>query len=122
LHFAEHNLTSFAKTATEKPVSDMKFGDRRDCDRLVERIRDRISDLKDQKKIADAVKLRTDYLLTQVTYAEETATVPQSEAFASILPQVPGLTGHAPLNRASDSPIRVNVLASDYWDVLKYLL
>jgi hypothetical protein len=121
LHFSEHNLASFAKTATEKPVSDMKFGDRRDCDRLVDRIRGRISDLKDQKQIADAVKVRTDYLLTQVTYNEETSTVPQSEIFASIPPQVPGLTGGAPLNRSSDAPVRVNVLASDFWDVLKYL-
>jgi chromosome segregation ATPase len=121
VHFSEHNLASFAKTATEKPVSDMKFGDRRDCDRLVERIRGRISDLKDQKVIADAVKLRTDYLLTQVTYSEETSTVPQSEAFASIPAQVPGANGGMPLNRASDAPTRVNVLASDFWDVQKYL-
>ena len=121
VHFSEHNLASFAKTATEKPVSDMKFGDRRDCDRLVERIRGRISDLKDQKVIADAVKLRTDYLLTQVTYSDETSTVPQSEALASIPARVPGANGGMPLNRASDAPTRVNVLASDFWDVQKYL-
>ena len=82
-----------------------EFGDRRDCDRLVDRIRGRIGDPKDQRKIADSVKLRTDYLLTQVTYEEEAATVPQSEALASIPPQVPGASGGAPLNRASDSPI-----------------
>jgi len=121
LHFSEHNLTALAKSATEKPVSDLKFGDRRDCDRLVDRIRSRISELNNQKQIADSVKLRTDYLLTQVSYNEETSTVPQIDALESIPPQLPGQSAGAPLNRASDAPVRVNVLASDYWDVLKVL-
>jgi hypothetical protein len=121
LHFSEHNLVTFAKTATEKPVGDMKFGDRRDCDRLVERIRGRITELKDQKTIADAVKLRTDYLLSQVRYGDDTSAVPTAECFTSIPPQVPGATGGAPMNRASDAPLRINVLADDFWDVLRVL-
>jgi hypothetical protein len=47
--------------------------------------------------------------------------VPHAEAFASIPPQVPGVTGGAPSNRASDAPLRINVLADDYWNVLKVL-
>jgi len=121
LHFAEHNLASSAKASTERPVSDMKFGDRRDCDRLVDRIRSRLSELKDQKQIADAVKLRTDYLLSVATYSDESSSVPLSEAFASIPPHVPGLT-ETPSKRASDAPLRINVLADDYWDVLKILV
>lgn len=119
LHFSEHSLVTFAKAATEKPVGDMKFGDRRDCDRLVERIRGRLSDLKDQKTIADSVKLRTDYLLTQVSYTDDSTAIPLAEAFASIVPKVPGA---APMNRASDAPIRINVLADDYWNLLNILV
>lgn len=121
LHFSEHNLASLAKEATQKPVGDMKFGDRRDCDRLVDRIRARIGEIKDQKQVADAVKLRTDYLLTQARYNDDSTAVPLAEAFASILRQVPGPSGPAPANRASDAPLRVNVLAEDYWDVLEVL-
>ena len=32
VHFSEHDLASLSKTATERAVGDMKFGDRRDCD------------------------------------------------------------------------------------------
>jgi len=123
LHFAEHNLVNFAKSATEKPVADMKFGDRRDCDRLVERIRGRIGELDDQKAMADAVKVRTDHLLTQVSYADEKTPVPLSEAFAGIPPEVPSTGGDGvQRQRASDAPLRVNVLSDDYWDVLRFLL
>jgi len=123
LHFAEHNIVNFAKTATEKPVADMKFGDRRDCDRLVERIRGRISELDDQRAIADAVKVRTDHLLIEVSYPDEKSTVPLSDTFAGIPPEVPKTASDGvQQKRASDAPLRINVLADDYWDVLKVLL
>lgn len=122
LHFSEHNLVTFAKTATEKPVGDMKFGDRRDCDRLVERIRGRLGEIKDQKTIADAVKLRTDHLLTQVSYTDDSTAIPLVESFTSIPPEVAGAPSGTPQKRASDAPLRINVLADDYWDVLRVLL
>ena len=56
VHFSEHDLASLAKTSTERAVADMKFGDRRDCDRMVERIREKIEELKQQKTFADQVK------------------------------------------------------------------
>ncbi len=123
LHFAEHNLVNFAKAATEKQVADMKFGDRRDCDRIVERIRGRIRELDEQKVIADFVKVRTDHLLSEVSYADEKTSVPLSEGFAGIPPEVRRAVGDgAQQKRASDAPLRVNVLADDYWNVLKVLL
>ena len=47
--------------------------------------------------------------------------MPLSEAFTSISPHVPGLT-ETPSKRASDAPLRINVLTDDYWDVLKFLV
>jgi hypothetical protein len=122
LHFAEHNLASFAQMSTQRPVGDMKFGDRRDCDRLVERIRARIGDLRDQKKTADGVKVRTDFLLTQVRYTTETDSVPQAESLDVIAPQVPAAGEGIQNKRASDAPLRLNVLSEDYWDLLSVLL
>ncbi len=79
VHFSEHDLASLAKTSTERPVGDMKFGDRRDCDRMVERIREKIEELKQQKTLADQVKRRTDLLLTEVKYRNDTDSVPSIE-------------------------------------------
>ena len=80
VHFSEHDLASLAKTATERAVGDMKFGDRRDCDRMVERVREKIEEVKQQKTLADHVKKRADQLLAEVKYRNETDSVPTVES------------------------------------------
>jgi len=122
VHFAEHDLASLAKTATERAVGDMKFGDRRDCDRMVERVREKIEELKQQKTLADHVKRRADQLLTEVKYRNDTDSVPTIESVQLIGRIVGGQANDAELaRRISDAPLRVNVLADDYWDLLDVL-
>jgi hypothetical protein len=123
LHFSEHDLASLAKTATERAVGDMKFGDRRDCDRMVERIRERIEALKVQKTLADPVKKRADQLLSEAKYRSDTDTVPMVECAESIQRTVVGTKplGDDLTRRATDAPLRLNVLADDYWDLFSVL-
>ena len=119
VHFAEHDLASLAKTSTERAVADMKFGDRRDCDRMVERIREKIEELKQQKTFADQVKRRTDVLLAEIKYRNETDSVPGVETL-QLISRTPGMQASETdlSRRASDAPLRINVLADDYWDLL----
>jgi hypothetical protein len=122
VHFAEHDLASLAKTATERAVGDMKFGDRRDCDRMVERVREKIEELKQQKMLADHVKKRADQLLTEVKYRNETDSVPTVESVQLISRAAGGQASETDLaRRVSDAPLRLNVLADDYWDLLDVL-
>jgi hypothetical protein len=120
VHFSEHDLALLAKTSTEKAVADMKFGDRSDCDRMVERIREKIEELKQQKTFADHVKRRTDLLLGEVKYRNETDSVPAVESVQLTPRMSAGAQGDGPemTRRASDAPLRVNVVADDYWDLL----
>jgi hypothetical protein len=122
LHFSEHDLASLAKTATERAVADMKFGDRRDCDRMVERIRERIEELKQQKTLADQVKKRADQLLAEVKYRNDTDSVPTVEC-AEYISRVLGPSSPEQdlTRRSSDAPLRINVLADDYWDLFSVL-
>jgi len=119
MHFSEHDLASLAKTSTERAVGDMKFGERHDCDRMVERIREKIEELKQQKTFADQVKRRTDLLLSEVKYRNDTDSVPDIECL-QVVSRTPG--AHVSeldlARRASDAPLRINVLADDYWDLL----
>jgi hypothetical protein len=119
VHFAEHDLASLSKTSTERPVGDMKFGDRRDCDRMVERVREKIEELKQQKTLADQVKRRTDLLLTEVKYRNDTDSVPSVES-VQLVSRNPGAhVSEMDLSRrTSDAPLRINVLADDYWDLM----
>lgn len=122
VHFSEHDLASLAKTSTERAVGDMKFGDRRDCDRMVERIREKIEELKQQKTLADQVKRRADQLLTEVKYRSDTDSVPTIDSL-QLISRTAGVQANELelARRASDAPLRVNVLADDYWDVLSVL-
>ncbi len=122
VHFSEHDLASQAKTATERAVGDMKFGDRRDCDRLVERIREQIEGLKQQKTLADHVKKRADLLLTQLKYRNDTDSVPNIDCL-QLISRNPGVqaTETELARRTSDAPLRVNVLADDYWQLLSVM-
>jgi hypothetical protein len=123
VHFSEHDLASLSKTATERAVGDMKFGDRRDCDRMVERVREKIEELKQQKTLADQVKKRADQLLTDVKYRNETDSVPTVDCL-QLIGRAPGApTGDPadPARRSSDTPLRINVLADGYWDLLDVL-
>jgi hypothetical protein len=118
VHFAEHDLASLAKAATERAVGDMKFGDRRDCDRMVERVREKIEELKQQKTLADLVKRRADQLLTETKYRNDTDSVPTIECLQLIGLNAGVGAAEDLTRRASDAPLRINVLADDYWDLL----
>jgi hypothetical protein len=122
VHFAEHDLASLARTATERAVGDMKFGDRRDCDRMVERVREKIEELKQQKTLADQVKKRADQLLAETKYRNDTDSVPTIDCM-QLISRNPGVqaTELEMSRRASDAPLRINVLADDYWDLLAVL-
>ena len=116
----DHDLASLAKTSTQRPVGDMKFGDRRDCDQMVERIRAKIGELKQQKTLADQVKRRTDLLLVDAHYRNDTDTVPDVDS-VQLIPRVAGAQlSTVMIHKArlsNDAPLRINVVADDYWDL-----
>lgn len=113
VHFAEHDLARLSKTATKRSVADMKFGDRRVCDQMVERVRERVDVLQSDKSLADQVKTRADMLLNKLKYRHETDATPMREGLAEIVIaprlEMQGQPGHPPL--------RVNVLEDDFWDL-----
>ena len=116
VHFSEHELATLAKQCTERAVGDMKFGDRRTCDHMVERIRERIEELNQEKKLADFVKRRTDTLVIEAKYQHETDTVPAGASVATIKRVLAAPTDN-PMRRMDDAPLHVNVLDDDYWDL-----
>ncbi len=119
VHFAEARLGMLAKNATERPVGDMKFGDRRECDQMVERARERLRSLKEQRNLPDLVRRRAELLMPQLRYRNETDAVPVSECLDCIEVLPPSGAGDAA--RPTGAPLRINVLADDYWDVLNVL-
>jgi predicted nuclease with TOPRIM domain len=116
-HFSEHDLASLAKTATQRPVADMKFGDRSLCDRMVERIRERVEDLRTSKNLADQVRKRTDVLISEMKYRNDTDSVPRPDCVEQIQMSFSAEPGNSLMRRATDAPLRSNVLDENYWDI-----
>ena len=119
LHFSEHNLASLAKASMDKAVGDMKFGDRRDCDRMVERIRERISQLNNEKNLPALVQRRAAVLSGEIKFRNEADTVPLGDSVGTIATRV---AGGSQGRRSSDAPLRINVLAEEYWDLYAVLV
>lgn len=118
LHFAANNLAAQALSATHRTVGDMKFGNRRECDRMVECIRDRIADLKQEKHITKLVMRRAKHLASEFSYRNQTDAAPSSFSTPTITP-IP--SGDNRGRRSADEPLRINVLADDYWDLGSFL-
>jgi hypothetical protein len=121
LQFAEHDLARLAKKASKCSVVDMKFGDRRICDQMVERIRERIEALNQDKQLADKVKARADKLVNTVKYRHESDSGPMQESLIEIAP-MPGKDAQANGGFELSQGIRINVLEDDYWELTRSLL
>jgi hypothetical protein len=115
-HFSEHDLASLAKASTQRPVADLKFGDRSLCDRMVERIRERAEELRASKTLADQVKKRTDVLVSEMKYRNDTDSVPRPDCVEEIKMSF-GADPNPLMRRATDAPLRINVLDENYWDI-----
>ncbi len=118
LHFSEHNLASLAKSSMDKAVGDMEFGDRRDCDGMVELIRERIEQLEKQENLPALVQRRAAALSGQLKYRNETDAVPLADCVATIATQI---GGSAESRSSGDAPLRINVVAEEYWDLSSVL-
>ena len=117
VHFSANNLAVLARDAMTKTVADMRFGDRRECDRMVENIRTRIADLKEEGRLADFVKKRAAMLSKELKYTNDSDAAPSSFSTQIIMPS-PNLEGEG--RRSSDAPLSVNVVSDDYWDLSRY--
>lgn len=113
VHFADDDLATLAKATREQPVADMKFGDREDCDRLVEEIRAQIEDMRRDRNLGDKVKSRAEQLAAQLTYRNDNDSVPTAASVACIALHVGSGTSTASMR----PPLEINVLAENYWDV-----
>jgi hypothetical protein len=118
VHFADNNLARLAKKASKRAVGDMKFGDRRVCDQMVEVIRQRVELLTQDKQLADKVKRRADKLVNTVSYRHESDAVPMAEGLGEIAMLPAAGTEQTAL---AAEALRANVVEDDYWDLMRVL-
>ena len=118
VHFSANNLAETARDSMRKNVVEMRFGDRRECDRLVESIRSRIADLKEASQLPDLVRKRSAMIVRDLKFPNESDSLPSAFSVPEIRPS---LDQEQQSRRGADAPIRINVIADDFWDLSRFL-
>ncbi len=119
IHFTQHSLGTLSRTAMLKKLQDVHYGNRGDCEFLMDKIRIRVEEMKNDKTHADQLKARVEYLRKQAEYRKDEDTIPAAASMNSIPLSLPG---YDPSRSVAGVPIDVNILADDYWELLKVLL
>lgn len=114
IHFSDHDLSVLAKTATVRRPGDIQYGNRADCEFLMEKIRDAVEQVKQDRDYSQEIKNRIEDLRSVVEYADDESTVP----IASSIPGIGLIVGNVGFTRTvSDRPSEINILADNYWDI-----
>ena len=116
LYFRKHSLAELARMTILKSVREVKYGTRQECENLTAIVRKSLAEMKPAKTLAKEMKLRTDYLRSEIQYQKSDDAVPAPASVAII-----------PIEFKEDktpagNPVNVNVLAEDYWEIGGVLL
>ena len=114
LHFAGRETAKLARESSIRGQDDLKFGNRRDCRAISAHIEDQLKLLAADANMQLRVQSRTEYLVPELQYGQDTDTVP-----------IAGTLGSIPVFKANGkrvTNVAVNVLGDEYWDVFSALL
>lgn len=110
-------LVSRAKEVVARRVHEMEFGSRSECDALMERIQMGMGIAASEREVAVQVKSKIERYRTQVTYRNDSDTVPAADSLSAAAADDVLRRAEQPANAGS-----WNVLADDYWDVYTLML
>ena len=76
-----------------------------------------------QKRLTDDVRRRTDYLVNHIKYADESNALPTPESVATTPKTISQADDEdmEAMSRANDSPLTINVLEDEYWELFSVL-
>lgn len=117
LHFNERNISVLAREASVRQVNDATYGGIDTCREMNEYTEKRLRSLPGGEELAATIQSRTKAFGKIATYRRDTDTIPVSGLFAEITVQFTD-----ELERRKTKPIRINVLAEEYWDIHSVLL
>lgn len=118
-YFSVDSLSAMAKASMIKQPQDLKFGDRRTCVSMMDKIKSQVDGLKSNRGFAADIKQRTGQMRTSVRYRRENDVIPVAESVGTMTLGLKDKTFRGTLTDMSKDP---NVLADEYWDIYEILL
>jgi hypothetical protein len=114
LHFAEQEIAVKALEASIRSVSDVRYGDSRDCRELAHFAEDLLTTFSADADYPERVQLRMRHLQATAQYRGAEDAVPVNDSVGSIAVIKP--------NGKLKGAVSVNVLLDEYWDIFDALL
>ncbi len=115
LHFSAEGLANLAREAAARELTDVRYGDRRDCRELSRKAEVAQLALEADTDFVKRLQLRARYLAGICEYRNGADTVPMAAS----------LDGIAKLDEdgeATGQASRINVLVDEYWEIFAVLL
>jgi hypothetical protein len=107
---AELGLAQPCKTARQKPVQEMRYGQRQECIAQLDEITAAVAMVREARELAGEIRSRTELLKGRVSYGHGSEAVPDPASLPA------NSRGRAVAIREP------NVLLEDYWDVYRVLM
>ena len=108
LHYREDELADLAKDAGEKSVGTMKFGDKDECDEIIERIKQRIDSFDNGSDFADALQRCAKMIGETAKFRSDDDAVPDSASVSTIY----SIDCNGIINETE-----LNLLGENYWNL-----
>lgn len=108
LHFSDDDLAALAKEASEKSVGAINYGDQRECEMLLDRIRKRIDMMEQAADFAGVLQKRAKLISEKALFKNDSDTIPVSGTVATLY-----MIDDNDLVKEAE----LNILGENYWDI-----
>jgi hypothetical protein len=112
LHFSSDGLAGMAKEAGDKSVGAIKYGGKKECDQIVERVRKRVETYDKAKDFADILQQRAKLLAEHAMFRSNDDAVPDSGSVTTVYE----ITSRGVIKKRD-----ANLLGEDYWNLSEIL-
>lgn len=114
LRFRSESVADMARSARRKPVHEAYFGPAEECLKIMRQLREVEGRWRTDRERPEKVRRRSRHLAGVVRFSEEGQTVPDMRSVDHLHPSISSEGGNA---SGDTSPLPINVLELDLWDI-----
>ena len=112
LQFSDRNLAALVKESNDKSVGAINYGNKRDCDLLLERINTHVEAMENASDYADLLKRRAELIAEHAIFRDDEDAVPIAGTVATVF----AINGNGVVTKSD-----ANLLGDNYWDLANVL-
>ena len=112
LQFDDRNLVALVKESSEKSVGAINYGNKVDCDRLLERIVAHVESMEKASDYVDVLKRRAELIAEHAVFKEDDDAVPLAGTVATVF----AISANGVVSKSD-----ANIVGDNYWGITNVL-